>query len=941
LEVFVYWGKKNYIISRQKEVRYENTETILYQAKFFSKNICPNFVFNVLILTTDISFSAPYPWEYDLTQNFISLPTNHSPAPYVVDWNNDGMEDLVVGLRGANQYGGIAVYLQQVDGSLAPPVSAFSSGSASTSIGWTVYFRPVVADWNGDTKKDLIYGQYYGSKGVVLCINSGTDAAPVFHGASCQQMLTSGTTLVGLTTGSSIAYVSPEVSDWDNDGDFDLLVGTGASANEKGIRLYENTGSSTIPVLAEPTMIVSKATTSGLLYENYYEPAIIDINDDDKKDLIIGGGQHSVFTDQFVLRICVNSGTDEAPTFGYCSYKFVPGLVNNVIDFYDWDNDGYLDLLRGFYSGYITNPVTYFHGLGPDDDGDGLSDSVDNCPEDYNPANLKLDGSNPVQIDTDGDGSGDICDPDDDNDTIGDGVDNCPWTPNTDQSDVDSDSRGDVCDPKDDRPDFPGLGSYEALQADKMEWGRKPVIILRADALSLSYRRGIAESLANEALSQGIPFSLAVIPWDTARYMGSPSADFLNSVSNDPNFEIVQHGTYHSCKYTGGSGEEYDCGMDPASSFNLMRVGHDSLENSVDMTLASHALKGFIPPGDAYDVAAAEAIMSHGYNYISSSWWADWPGSVYIDVNGLVHIPWTQAACGNGFATWFACEDGTTLEAHVGVDCADETICKPTLDGEDYSNWSLYAANSLKERCRYDIESRYDGICTILFELAVYDDGTGAGALDTEAFAGFQQVLSDLKDLAEETGAVFMTLGEYAAAQLIEDNTPPVIAISTPTNSIYEHHDSITIDFTVSDDLSGVYSVTATLDGVPVSDGDTIDLLTLSLGGHTFTVQAEDTAENDSQESVTFQIVGTIESLRGAVNAMVLAGDIFYLDVAESLLEILTEAEMVIDSGGKTKTVKNILRAFIRLVKAQAGKGVDDFAANLLITDARYVINNL
>jgi hypothetical protein len=307
----------------------------------------------------------------------------------------------------------------------------------------------------------------------------------------------------------------------------------------------------------------------------------------------------------------------------------------------------------------------------------------------------------------------------------------------------------------------------------------------------------------------------------------------------------------------------------------------------------------------------------------------------------LVHIPWTQAACGNGFATWFACEDGTTLEAHVGVDCADETICKPTLDGEDYSNWSLYAANSLKERCRYDIESRYDGICTILFELAVYDDGTGAGALDTEAFAGFQQVLSDLKDLAEETGAVFMTLGEYAAAQLIEDNTPPVIAISTPTNSIYEHHDSITIDFTVSDDLSGVYSVTATLDGVPVSDGDTIDLLTLSLGGHTFTVQAEDTAENDSQESVTFQIVGTIESLRGAVNAMVLAGDIFYLDVAESLLEILTEAEMVIDSGGKTKTVKNILRAFIRLVKAQAGKGVDDFAANLLITDARYVINNL
>ncbi len=903
-------------------------------------------VFIVSSLITDNSFSAPYPWEYDLTQNLLSLDVNHAPAPYVVDWNNDGLEDIVVGMRESTQYGGIAVYLQQADGSLASPFSAFTSGSTSTVIGWTRYFRPVVTDWNGDFKKDLIYGQYYGSKGVVLCINSGSDAVPIFDGATCQQMYTEPTILnpsgilVGLTTGNIAGYVSPEISDWDNDGDFDLLVGTGAPAAERGVRLYRNIGITTAPVLSESEIIVDRLGTSGLLYEHDYEPAVVDINDDNKKDLLIGGGYH-YGEEKMVLRICLNSGSDTVPSFSSCSYKFIPGLVNNVIDFYDWDDDGYLDLLRGFFSAYITNPVTYLHGMGPDDDGDGLSDSVDNCPEDYNPANLKLDRDNPVQVDTDGDGQGDACDPDDDADTIADGADNCPWTPNTDQSDVDTDSRGDVCDPQDDRPDFPGPGSYEAMQADKLEWGRKPVIILRADALSLSFRRGIAEALANEALSQGIPFSLAVIPWDTARYMGSPSAVFLNSVSSDPNFEIVQHGTYHACMYTGGIGEEYDCGMDLASSFNLMRVGHDSLENSVDMTLASHSLKGFIPPGDAYDEAAAEAIMSHGYRYISSSFWAEWPGSVQIDANGLVHIPWTQAACGNGFAPWFDCELGTTLEAHVGVDCADETICKPTLDGQDYSNWSLFAANSLKERCRYDIQTRYEGICTILFELAVYDDGTGAGALDTEAFSGFQQVLSDLKDLAEETGAVFMTLGEYAAAQLIEDTTPPTITITAPTNSIYEYDDSITIDFTVTDDLSGVYSVTATLDGVPVSDGDIIDLLTLSYGEHTFTVLAEDTAENDSHESVTFQIAGTIESLAGTVNAMVLAGDITDLDVAESLLDIINKAEIVIDSGGKNKTVKNILRAFIKLVKAQTGKGIDELAATLLITDAKYIINNL
>ena len=894
------------------------------------------FVFTVIHTSAN---AAPYPWEYDLTQNFVSLTINHSPAPYVVDWNNDGMEDLVVGMRDAveAQYWGIAVYLQQTDGTFAAPFSAFTSGSASSAIGWTRYFRPVVADWNGDSKKDLIYGQIYGNKGVVLCINAGTDAAPEFNGASCQQMFTSGPTLVGFTTGSTTAYVSPEVSDWDNDSDLDLLVGTGALATEKGVRLYENVGSATAPQLAEPVMIAGKGMTSGLLYENYYEPAVIDINDDGKKDLMIGGSQNSNNTSEFVLRICVNSGTDAAPAFGYCSYKFVPGLVNNVIDFYDWDNDGYLDLLRGFQSGYITNPVTYFHGLGPDDDGDGLSDSVDNCPEIYNPANLKLDRTNPVQVDTDGDGLGDACDTDDDNDTVADlAPDNCLWTPNADQSDIDGDSRGDVCDPKDDRPDYPGAGSYEWQQANKMAWGRKPVIMLRADALSLGFRREIAIALTNEALSQGVPFTLAVIPWDYDRFNGTGSADLLNSVKTDPNMEITQHGTFHACMLTGGSGPEFECGMDPASSYNLMRVGYDSLVGSVDMTSASHQFTGFIPPEDGYDDAAMEAMTALGYRYVSSGFWFEDPDFVSIDDRGLVHIPWSQTVCGNGFAPWINCQT-TNIDAHMGVDCADETICMPTLDGKNYTPWSQYADNSLKERCRYDIESRY-GICSILFELASYDDGSAG--LDPVAFQSFQQVLTDLKDLAVETDAVFMTMGDFAAANLIDDFDPPVITITTPSEMSYGHHEILTIDFSVTDSVSGVYSSMASLDGTPVSNGDLINLLTLSLGEHTFAVQAEDTAGNVSQETVTFQVVSTFESLAGAVNAMVLDGSITKLGVAKGLLVKISAAESAAGRG-RINAAKNILKAFIQLVNAQEGKSIEEAAANLLITDALFIIDNL
>ena len=53
------------------------------------------------------------------------------------------------------------------------------------------------------------------------------------------------------------------------------------------------------------------------------------------------------------------------------------------------------------------------------------------------------------------------------------------------------------------------------------------------------------------------------------------------------------------------------------------------------------------------------------------------------------------------------------------------------------------------------------------------------------AFLSFQQMLADLKDLASETDAVFMTLGDYAAAQLIQDTTPPVITISSPFIVMY------------------------------------------------------------------------------------------------------------------------------------------------------------
>lgn len=100
-----------------------------------------------------------------------------------------------------------------------------------------------------------------------------------------------------------------------------------------------------------------------------------------------------------------------------------------------------------------------------DTDGDGINDSVDNCPA----------ISNPDQTDVDEDGFGDFCDDKDDRqvlsqneeekkkqkepvpfvdkdgDTVADAVDNCPAMANPGQADVDNDGFGDVCDGKDNR----------------------------------------------------------------------------------------------------------------------------------------------------------------------------------------------------------------------------------------------------------------------------------------------------------------------------------------------------------------------------------------------------------------------------------------------------------------------------------------------------------
>ncbi|WP_448095649.1 FIMAH domain-containing protein [Ornithinimicrobium sp. W1665] len=389
--------------------------------------------------------------------------------------------------------------------------------------------------------------------------------------------------------------------------------------------------------------------------------------------------------------------------------------------------------------------------------------------------------------------------------------------------------------------------------------------MLRADAMSVGYRSEIARALTTEALGRDLGFSLALIPWDERRLDGSSTPEFLDTVIADPNFELVHHGTYHTCVYTpyleehGPTAAEFDCGMPVSQSVALLRVGMDAIAGTVDLAAASHALTGFIPPTDAFDDAAQEAIQAVGYSYVSSAWYAEPWGRDdfnYVDEAGLAHVPWSQIACGNGAATWTNCQSGAEqgLRAHSGVDCDDADVCRPTEDGKDYSDWERHASTSLADRCRADFQEH--GTCQVLFELTSYDGNFSEGTLDPRAFEGYQRTLTELQALLEETGGVSMTLGEYAAAMRAHDPDAPTVTLDLAES--YSYTDEVTIAPVVGDALSGVWSTEITLDDETLGAGTVVDLDKLTLGKHTVVVRVEDKAGNATQEAWTFTVVDDV-----------------------------------------------------------------------------------
>jgi uncharacterized repeat protein (TIGR01451 family) len=176
----------------------------------------------------------------------------------------------------------------------------------------------------------------------------------------------------------------------------------------------------------------------------------------------------------------------------------------------------------------------------------------------------------------------------------------------------------------------------------------------------------------------------------------------------------------------------------------------------------------------------------------------------------------------------------------------------------------------------------------------------------------------------------------------VVDRTPPGLAVASPQPRDYLHSNVLPIGFSATDTGSGLApgSPGAALDGTAVANGQSVALLTLALGQHSLVASAVDQAGNTATHPVTFQVIATVGSLITTVNVFIADGRINDSNTATGLLAKLNDAQDAIDKG-KNNVAVNKLREFIDQVNGRVGRSIAPGAAQLLVTDAQYVIGTL
>ncbi len=259
-------------------------------------------------------------------------------TPRAIDWDNDGLKDLLVGAGGY-----VWLYINTV---ALPPT--FNAGVKVQAAGTDIYAgdgnSPIaIADMTGDGVPDLVVADS-NSKLRIYRNTSALGAVPVYA-APVFVKKTNGTT----------DFVLPDrrfdIGDYNNDGKPDLVTGTGSGS----VQLFLNVNTAANPRFETGTTLFSDS------YNIY--PRICDLDSNGKADLVTGinWGTISYWLDVNANGVASSSAITVTDATG-AAVDMKAATDGAVVDFADMNNDGTIDMIVG---GHASDKIYIAYGVSP------------------------------------------------------------------------------------------------------------------------------------------------------------------------------------------------------------------------------------------------------------------------------------------------------------------------------------------------------------------------------------------------------------------------------------------------------------------------------------------------------------------------------------------------------------------------------------------------
>jgi hypothetical protein len=267
-----------------------------------------DILFNNLIALINRKDLHPFGHDSIVAQDSVfpknTTPFNHInfPAPYYVDMDGDGVNELLVstnntvGVKNTNN-----VWVYENTGTTAKPIFDFKGNNFwmfNQTLDFGARTVPVIMDMDNDGKNDLLvatsgdYEQTHNNRDYILFYrNIGSNQKPVY--------VLQDSNLLSLAD-DSILELHPTFGDLNGDGKMDLIVG---NSNGK-IQYYLNqSNGSTI------NFALQTKTLGDIDAGNNSAPQLFDLNKDGKLDLLVGNKAG-------IVKYYKNTGTVSMPVFG-------------------------------------------------------------------------------------------------------------------------------------------------------------------------------------------------------------------------------------------------------------------------------------------------------------------------------------------------------------------------------------------------------------------------------------------------------------------------------------------------------------------------------------------------------------------------------------------------------------------------------------------------